>query len=84
MLGKYSATVDYAYRANQNWFKLAPGSANYDVFGYDQYGYNEEGFDRAGYQEFDYREYIEGVENDLYYRVAPKWNEECLLTEAVD
>lgn len=52
--GKYSPTVNDAYRRDQNWFtKYSQGQA-YDPEGYDSYGYDINDQDRAGNNEFDY------------------------------
>jgi hypothetical protein len=55
-LGKYSPTVTYSYKLNQQWFKEYAKSAQYDPEGYDSYGYNAFGLDRAKNYESDYRQ----------------------------
>lgn len=60
MRGKYSPTVNAAYRADNAWWdKYAnPNKDNtynqYDPEGYDSYGYNEHDIDRAGNHELYY------------------------------
>lgn len=55
MQGKYSPTVDSAYRADPSWHdKILSEDGIYDLDGYDSYGYNKAGRDRAGYEEYDY------------------------------
>lgn len=56
MRGKYSPTVNAAYRKDQEWHRKYknPDEPNNDPEGYDAYGYNDAGYDRAGHQEHEY------------------------------
>ncbi len=54
MSGKYSPTVNEAYRKDQNWHSNYANGEIYDPEGFDSYGYNQEGYDRAGNSEEDY------------------------------
>lgn len=77
-LGKYSPTVNYAYRKNQQWFSAYAGNKQYDPDGYDSYGYNAQNVDRAGYREDQYsywgfNQVGEPRGPDLYDDVAADW-----------
>lgn len=54
MRGKYSPTVNAAYRRAADWFNKYSQGQHYDPEGYDSYGYDQHCMDRAGNHEFDY------------------------------
>lgn len=59
MRGKYSPTVNAAYRKNQNWWDEYTKNNEYDYSaydpeGYDSYGYDKDDMDRAGNYEYEY------------------------------
>lgn len=75
-LGKYSPTVDVAYRQDQDWFDKYSKNNQYDPQGYDEYGYDKNDRDRHGYYEYDYcgKCKLCGASNcDLYMNVRDKW-----------
>jgi len=55
--GKYSPTIQSAYKKDPNWFEkyVDPENPVYDKDGFDQYGYDRNGVDRAGHTEYDYQ-----------------------------
>lgn len=80
-VGKYSPTVSFSYRKDQEWFRkncIDPNSW-YDRDGFDSYGYNEQEVDRAGHHENDYLsdgkycEHSDTVVYDLYEGVSDDW-----------
>jgi hypothetical protein len=82
MRGKYSPTVNAAYRKDQEWFtKFAATKqvtnrdfwTQYDPEGYDSYGYDENEVDRAGNEEHVYYEDDEFGENWRYNQALNDW-----------
>lgn len=80
-MGKYSPTVEWAYRKNQEWFRKNSIDGAYDSEGYDSYGYHREsGLDRAGYIEYEYMRTgywddgeLRNFGEELYQDVANDW-----------
>lgn len=73
-IGKYSPTVQSAYKTDQRWFEkyADPENRLYDKDGYDQYGYDRNRVDRAGNTEYDYQNAsLEDV--DLFYDVLMQY-----------
>lgn len=87
-VGKYSPTVTYSYRQDQDWWEKNggdfgkgrnPESVNDDE-GYDQYGYSGDGSgpDRAGVTEAQYADGYTEFDGErifyLYDRVGREWS----------
>lgn len=73
MRGKYSPTVEAAYKANQYWWKKYAGQCLYDPEGFDCYGYDMNDIDRAGHAEHVYYESDEFGENWRYNQALEDW-----------
>lgn len=75
MLGKYSPTVEEAYRIDQDWFEKYAGDELYDPEGYDSYGYNKDGFDRVGNEDYLYSQLCKCCSQTLpwYYEICIQW-----------
>lgn len=99
-VGKYSPTVSYSYRQDQDWWEKNGGGygngkdpdSQLDDEGYDSYGYSGkfgDGPDRAGYTE---EQYLEGSYDEdgefighlSYDRVAGDWSGIQLGADKVD
>jgi hypothetical protein len=72
-IGKYSPTVQYAYKQDHQWFEkyIDPENRPYDKDGFDQYGYDKKGVDRAGYTEYDYQ--TAEMDADIFYDVLMQY-----------
>lgn len=68
MRGKYSPTVNAAYRKDQWWFEKYARGASYDPEGFDSYGYDKNDRDRAGNYEHEY------YSNDAPWDCDDDWN----------
>lgn len=75
MLGKYSPTVNEAYRIDQDWFEKYAGDELFDPEGYDDYGYNKDGWDRAANKDYFYSRACEccGQTVPLYNEISLEW-----------
>jgi hypothetical protein len=78
MRGKYSPTVNAAYRRDQFWWDKYAANSNesyptYDPEGYDSYGYNKDDCDRAGNFEHDYYLDDEHGGNSKYEYALDVW-----------
>lgn len=95
-IAKYSPTVNFSYRKDQDWFIKNGGdfgngdnkNSFYDNDGFDSYGYNENDIDRAGVSSLDYEaNYKADLEGNLifekYESVLDLWSGRDILAEKV-
>ena len=78
MRGKYSPTVAYSYRVDQEWWhKYSRDDEKftlYDPEGFDSYGYDCNDMDRAGNYEYQYYHDDNGCgENSKYTTALATW-----------
>jgi len=75
-LGKYSPTVDVAYRHDQEWFDKYSNCIQYDPEGYDEYGYDKDNKDRSGHYEYEYNVRCNccgQINENLYLNIKFDW-----------